>query len=177
LGTAPAKEDEIPTGRWKQTKVSSQTKSGPPLTMKVILACLPAGESTCLVCDDVVKGKTGITQPATGTRASGASELSNDGRVWLEIERGPMGYGRVRECIWAANNNRPCLARGSSPSIHSSPFAPIGTGAFLECPLVNQPRLPVCRDRPSAASRTLKIACAATVSDSPAHDRCRHVRS
>jgi hypothetical protein len=64
-----AEENGVPTGRRKQAKSSSQTKSGPPLTMEVILAWVPACESNWAFREQRCQGKeryvdTEASQPA-----------------------------------------------------------------------------------------------------------------
>jgi hypothetical protein len=52
-----AKEKGVPTGRRKHAKSSSQTKSGPPLTMEVMLAWCRRERAIGRFVNNVVKGK------------------------------------------------------------------------------------------------------------------------
>ena len=87
-----AEENGVPTGRRKHAKSSSQTKSGPPLTMEMILAWMPARESSWAFREQRCQGKGKIRRhrsltackPGTRTRTSGASELSNDDDLTLQ---------------------------------------------------------------------------------------------
>lgn len=190
----------MPTGRWKVSKDGKQVEDVLPLTMRAILARVSTEESTCLFRAQRCRWEERHvhTEPHTshsrqpGTRASGASELSNDddpaGFGSRLRARAGCGNSKRAACIWAANNNHPwCGAWLSLPPLRSTflPLLRIISPPRRHWGVSRMPSVTNNGNRPlggsharapwSAATRSLKIVRAAQVADSLSRGLCLHL--